>query len=288
MKLLKLFVIILPLLISSCASEMENIVKIDPLEEYIAFGRLHNKMLENTERVASELNTRSETFKAEDWKEIHKLQKEQVAYLNISNREKKVFIEQLDNHFEYYNVDSIWNVSFDVDPKDQLYEISRLISQLHEENIIDTYERVLLMKLSLYVISNKGNSNQEILPKIENLADEWRNFYEYPSIEYGQYSIRGGKFSAYILGICLSSAEWWQENSDSAAPETRVAPWVWADAMGALRSGLYTIIQQQIKTNLSGNIDWEQVAYSALAGGVITSTRGLKQIATLISTFFIN
>lgn len=35
---------------------------------------------------------------------------------------------------------------------------------------------------------------------------------------------------------------------------------------------------------MSGNVDWEQIAYSALAGAVISSTTGLKQVAAIAAT----
>lgn len=269
-------------IITSCSVESDIMTVSDPLQPYIAFGQIHNSMLEKTEEAIEDiLKTRGKDFNPMDWVELHELQKAQIQYMNISDEHKIMFTTALDDHFNYYNMDYIWE-SFTSNNSNGVSEAVEMINQLYAIGIIDIFERNLLYKLNKYIIQQKSDTNFAILSSIQGLADQWRNYYGVG----GNIDInKKGIFSAYILGICLSSAEWWEDNPESAAPVTRVAPWVYADACGALRSGLYAIIQQQVQNNLSGEVDWERVVYAALAGGVITSTTGLKQVAAIIVSF---
>ncbi len=209
--LLYIFIAMTLITQASCTTESELISSNDPLAEYLAFGNIHNSMLEKTQEAIEARSTKGEEFNLEDWKELHELQKEQVQYMDISD-------------------------------------------------------------------SQKNEPQFAILLAIEGLATQWRNHYGI------QLITKKGKFSAYIIGISLSSAQWWEDNPESAAPQTRVAPWVYIDALGAIRSACYSAIQQQISSQMSGNLDWEQIAYSALAGAVISSTTGLKQVAAIAAT----
>lgn len=263
---------------ASCTTESELISSNDPLAEYLAFGNIHNSMLEKTQEAIEARSTKGEEFNLEDWKELHELQKEQVQYMDISDSQKVLFTNALDSHFEYYNIDNIWEKSYSLSSDNNKCEIVSLINSLHASSIIDSFERDLLKKLSEYIIRQKNEPQFAILLAIEGLAAQWRNHYGI------QLITKKGKFSAYIIGISLSSAQWWEDNPESAAPQTRVAPWVYIDALGAIRSACYSAIQQQISSQMSGNVDWEQIAYSALAGAVIYSTTGLKQVAAIAAT----
>ncbi len=263
---------------ASCKTESELISSNDPLAEYLAFGNIHNSMLEKTQEAIEARSTKGEEFNLEDWKELHELQKEQVQYMDISDSQKVLFTNALDSHFEYYNIDNIWEKSYSSSSDNNKCEIISLINSLHASSIIDSFERDLLKKLSEYIIRQKNEPQFAILLAIEGLAAQWRNHYGI------QLITKKGKFSAYIIGISLSSAQWWEDNPESAAPQTRVAPWVYIDALGAIRSACYSAIQQQISSQMSGNVDWEQIAYSALAGDVIYSTTGLKQVAAIAAT----
>lgn len=263
---------------ASCTTESELISSNDPLAEYLAFGNIHNSMLEKTQEAIEARSTKGEEFNLEDWKELHELQKEQVQYMDISDSQKVLFTNALDSHFEYYNIDNIWEKSYSSSSDNNKCEIISLINSLHASSIIDSFERDLLKKLSEYIIRQKNEPQFAILLAIEGLAAQWRNHYGI------QLITKKGKFSAYIIGISLSSAQWWEDNPESAAPQTRVAPWVYIDALGAIRSACYSAIQQQISSQMSGNVDWEQIAYSALAGAVIYSTTGLKQVAAIAAT----
>ncbi|MEZ3531956.1 MAG: hypothetical protein K1V90_02650 [Muribaculaceae bacterium] len=276
--LLYIFIAMTLITQASCKTESELISSNDPLAEYLAFGNIHNSMLEKTQEAIEARSTKGEEFNLEDWKELHELQKEQVQYMDISDSQKVLFTNALDSHFEYYNIDNIWEKSYSSSSDNNKCEIISLINSLHASSIIDSFERDLLKKLSEYIIRQKNEPQFAILLAIEGLAAQWRNHYGI------QLITKKGKFSAYIIGISLSSAQWWEDNPESAAPQTRVAPWVYIDALGAIRSACYSAIQQQISSQMSGNVDWEQIAYSALAGDVIYSTTGLKQVAAIAAT----
>lgn len=276
--LLYIFIAMTLITQASCKTESELISSNDPLAEYLAFGNIHNSMLEKTQEAIEARSTKGEEFNLEDWKELHELQKEQVQYMDISDSQKVLFTNALDSHFEYYNIDNIWEKSYSLSSDNNKCEIVSLINSLHASSIIDSFERDLLKKLSEYIIRQKNEPQFAILLAIEGLATQWRNHYGI------QLITKKGKFSAYIIGISLSSAQWWEDNPESAAPQTRVAPWVYIDALGAIRSACYSAIQQQISSQMSGNVDWEQIAYSALAGAVISSTTGLKQVAAIAAT----
>lgn len=276
--LLYIFIAMTLITQASCKTESELISSNDPLAEYLAFENIHNSMLEKTQEAIEARSTKGEEFNLEDWKELHELQKEQVQYMDISDSQKVLFTNALDSHFEYYNIDNIWEKSYSSSSDNNKCEIISLINSLHASSIIDSFERDLLKKLSEYIIRQKNEPQFAILLAIEGLAAQWRNHYGI------QLITKKGKFSAYIIGISLSSAQWWEDNPESAAPQTRVAPWVYIDALGAIRSACYSAIQQQISSQMSGNVDWEQIAYSALAGAVIYSTTGLKQVAAIAAT----
>ncbi len=260
--LLYIFIAMTLITQASCKTESELISSNDPLAEYLAFGNIHNSMLEKTQEAIEARSTKGEEFNLEDWKELHELQKEQVQYMDISDSQKVLFTNALDSHFEYYNIDNIWEKSYSSSSDNNKCEIISLINSLHAS----------------YIIRQKNEPQFAILLAIEGLAAQWRNHYGI------QLITKKGKFSAYIIGISLSSAQWWEDNPESAAPQTRVAPWVYIDALGAIRSACYSAIQQQISSQMSGNVDWEQIAYSALAGAVIYSTTGLKQVAAIAAT----
>lgn len=266
--------------LSSCDGERDLTNYADPLQPYIAFGNIHNAMLEKTQEAIEENITRSEGFNAADWTELHELQKEQVQYMDISDRHKIILKNALDTHFDYYNINQIWEKAYSTTSDNTVSEMELLIIQLHSLSLIDNFERILLTKLNEYIIKQKSEPQFAILFAIQGLANEWRKHYGNTSLLKDQP--KQGIFSAYILGICISSAQWWEENPENAAPSTRVAPWVYIDALGALRAGCYAAIQQQVTSNLSGKVDWEGIVYSALAGAVVSSTTGLKQVAAII------
>ena len=73
--LLYIFIAMTLITQASCKTESELISSNDPLAEYLAFGNIHNSMLEKTQEAIEARSTKGEEFNLEDCKELHELQK---------------------------------------------------------------------------------------------------------------------------------------------------------------------------------------------------------------------
>lgn len=81
-----------------------------------------------------------------------------------------------------------------------------------------------------------------------------------------------------ILSIAYYSLEWWGANPDASLPNSKVAPWVMADAAGAIEGAVgYALTNDQC--------NWRDAALSTLAGAALSSislgTRVLKFMKNL-------
>jgi hypothetical protein len=98
-----------------------------------------------------------------------------------------------------------------------------------------------------------------------------------------------GRIMAYTLAISLASLEWWEENPDglkssrSLKSALALPAWAAADIGGAIVSGAIAASGQY---TLTGEVNWEVVGWSALGGGVSTSTGAAGKVGKWISSMF--
>lgn len=97
-----------------------------------------------------------------------------------------------------------------------------------------------------------------------------------------------------LLGICLAitqcSIEWWQQNPDAdiysqleKTNRTMLAPWVAADAIGALGAGVTSYLTQKART---GQVNWNAVGGAAVSGAVAGSTGIVGKVFKWLSGLF--
>lgn len=92
---------------------------------------------------------------------------------------------------------------------------------------------------------------------------------------------------ASILAISIASIEWWEENPDAFADNTKstkaLPVWAAADVVGGvLGAGMSAAAQYGV----NGDVNWEIVGYSALGGAVAGSTGIVGKAAKWISGLF--
>ena len=116
---------------------------------------------------------------------------------------------------------------------------------------------------------------------VENLITDFNSF--------GYENNGEGEMVATFLAISISSLEWWEENPDAlgifssrnnASKSQLIAPWLAADLVGGLVSGVTAAAGQAI---VNGEVSLGTVGWSALAGAVSSSTGAVGRIVSWLT-----
>ena len=271
MKTFKLFLYLMTMLCVSIAcssshedSDLTSNAPVNNFEEYLAFGNIHNDMLDVACSVCARLDSRSGEFDflgddAELFELIHQEQIEAVRNSSMDERDKNSLINSLNEYIGFYQTENVYNQLISTD------SIPSTLKELERNGIIDSFEFDLLIELYNITIDNYNTGDQEEMSKmINSLCVRWENYY-------GGMDKKAGVLSGYILGISKSSINWWNENYTP----TRVVPfWVATDVAGALISG---VIHAGLQWGSSGKVEWKHVGFAAL-GGAITSSTGVVRV----------
>lgn len=137
----------------------------------------------------------------------------------------------------------------------QNLKLSQMINDLNDNNMIDLFEKNLILSLVDISIKNKNGeiSNSELEIIINSQIDKW-NMQGYT--KNGSY----GFISGEILNISLYSVKYWNHGGYSGE---KVAPWVAADVGGAIWGAAWGGI-------VGGS--WRAAGVGALGGAIGGST----------------
>lgn len=144
-------------------------------------------------------------------------------------------------------------------------DINNLIGNLayaHEKGMIPEYAfNVISEIIELLEKSNAGLVSDALL---ERKIDEIINDVNDMNIKEGDLSL---SYIAPVLVIARYSFDWWKDNPDAMADDDgKVAPFVYADAAGAIEG----VVGYALTTS-SKDVTWSGAGCSALAGGALSS-----------------
>lgn len=252
------------------------------VSDYSKVGEIHNALLTNVkdnfeavEKVES-LEERVEV--------INNFNKEFISKLDLSVKEKQSVIQGLDENKTLVVTSDLTKKCFSSDNYKSGGEgnLFTLIEQLKTDNQINENTHSILYRLSTDLKLNYESqlSDEALKQSVLGLISEFNNLgYDITSGE--------GKMVASILAISIASIEWWEENPDAFADNTKstkaLPVWAAADVVGGvLGAGMSAATQYGV----NGDVNWEIVGYSALGGAATGSTGIVGKAAKWISGLF--
>tara|TARA_B110000046_G_scaffold102424_1_gene110054 strand:- start:283 stop:1173 length:891 start_codon:yes stop_codon:yes gene_type:complete len=263
--------------------EIENAEKL-AVEDFLSFGKMHNDFLTNVKENFSEVE--SITNENERINFINDFNKNFIDGLDISNSEKEILSSEFDKTKTYVVEDNLIQSSFgnsifnksSTNKNDDEVSIFSLVDDLKNQNNINDKSYEILNSLSNSLKDNyEGNlSDEQLKLNVENLIIEFNDF--------GYENNGEGEMVGTFLAISISSLEWWEENPDAldifssrnqANKSQLIAPWLAADLVGGLISGVTAAAGQAI---VNGEVSLGTVGWSALAGAVSASTGAVGKI----------
>lgn len=178
-------------------------------------------------------------------------------------------------------------------------DIRSVFKEACAAGLIDMFELERIIKISDYIVENvEGTlSVKEFEEKIDDIIAEWEKQYADTDFsclvsekdENGVYlpmpkmSMKiapKGAVLGVILNITKHSLTYW--NSPGAISQVeRIAPWILADAAGAVVGGGWTLLHELDQEN----IDWGSVAWSALGGAVAHSVGVVSKVVKWAGRF---
>lgn len=247
------------------------------------YGDMHNSVLgytlNNVDSVI--LSTKQKDAGLDYIASIQKCGVNNLSLPSVSNSDLLDYIETYKGLYE----PSVVAVLLGMDGDELNFETSltgRYLTTLLNSEVIDNFEYELIIRIVNSIDENRrhGTSIKDYMIDLENAKKCWLIQYDpllfLPEIELDEESggilnkrdIRPGDITALILNISISSANFWMEMPDE--PDM-IAPWVAADAGGAIFGAVYNIA---VTIANEEEIDWESVGYSA-AGGAIAGSTGI-------------
>lgn len=233
-------------------------------DSYGIWGKMHNDFLDQALDNYHPNSAEKVIGDEEAHPNYDALNAAQINYarsLNLPSDEEEALCEALVEYKPYYEPDKCFNDYF-INKSSNTPVIQQKINYLYQSRMIDEFEYSLLTSLVTDVINIQNgvtNSNGfKIL--LYSYFQQWNQHFGYMENNQGQ-------LSAYILSIADASYTWWSENNVTG---TRLAPWIAADAAGAIVGGAVNAAKQYITNRRISN--WKKVGYNALASGVIAST----------------
>lgn len=284
--------IIASIIITSCnkSDEVQNsyIEKLS-FESFEKYGKIHNDFLTNVNinfEPSDEISSYDEAIEY-----INEFQHEFLESTNLTKEEKQMLSASLSETKMLVDFDYSYSKLFPSQKNRQkitsIDEMSlfELIENSKANGLIDEFEHNSLKLLGEKVKQSYEGiiSDNELKSFALQLKDEWL------SMGYTVDS-ENGRIMAYTLAISLASLEWWEENPEglkstrsSLAVAMALPAWAAADIGGAIVSGAIAASGQYA---ITGEVNWEVVGWSALGGGVSTSTGAAGKIGKWISNLF--
>lgn len=193
-----------------------------------------------------------------------------------------------DNLLETFNVGQPRTLQFTSEDDMLSFDVIDCCKSLYANGFIDEYENDALARLYKYIKKNADGelSGPELEANVDSLISEWKG--KYADVDYAcvrvvanvegtryldipKVSIQNipfGSISGLVLNISKYSLSYWN-GSNSPAKMERIAPWIAADAYGALRGAAGGIMMGIL---LDGEVNWGDVGLHALGGAIQGST----------------
>ncbi|MCM1521904.1 MAG: hypothetical protein NC039_04545 [Muribaculaceae bacterium] len=183
---------------------------------------------------------------------------------------------------------------------DQLNMV-QLIALLSDGQLIEEVEYDILMKLYCLIVDNaNGRPSDAIEAELDNLISLWEEEYgdiDYsciemtynaelekynpcPSVDYT--AIPRGAVSGLVLNISKASLSYWN-GEESPMQYERIAPWVGADAAGALVGAGSSLAYQLMRAD---GVNWQSVGWSALCSAANGSLGITARVGKFITGLF--
>lgn len=264
-----------------------NVEKLS-FESFEKYGKIHNDFLTNVKQNFEPTDEISSYDEAIDY--VNTFQQQFLKSTSLSESEKQMLSAAIIETKRFVDFDYSYNKMFPNQENRQKsasideMTLFELVEKSKEDGLIDEFEYNSLMALGEKVkLSYEGViSDFELKSFTLQLKDEWL------AMGYTVDS-ENGRIMAYTLAISLASLEWWEENPDglkssrSLKSALALPAWAAADIGGAIVSGAIAASGQY---TLTGEVNWEVVGWSALGGGVSTSTGAAGKVGKWISSMF--
>ncbi|PKL82189.1 MAG: hypothetical protein CVV24_11420 [Ignavibacteriae bacterium HGW-Ignavibacteriae-3] len=236
---------------------------------YKKYGELHNTFL--TDVKNNFVVDNSTKGKSNKLTKLVNFQKKSADKYLFSEYDKNLIKSNLEDYKKYYLKEDLINdfkenILDKMKNKNWLLKSSNLL-------LLPAYEQEAINNLceSSYNACQGIISISEFQATVAQMTESYDEYYSETSVT---------EDAGTLLGICLaitqSSIDWWQQNPDAdiydqlvKTNKTALAPWVAADALGALCGGISSYVTQRART---GGVSWTAVGGAAVAGAVAGST----------------
>lgn len=243
-----------------CEKETRSVCSIE-YSQFSRYGTIHNQYLAYTleffdgdEKVDSLADCISYLVSFD----------KSYAQVILSDTTEIVEMDSCFNKYKNYYISSYLYTDVYVDNV-----IDPIISQLIEYDIIGEKDSLILENLlTIGLLQKEGKiSIYEYQEAINELVEEWETCNS-----RGMVSI----MTAIVLNIASSSVQWWISNPE----ETKVAPWVASDAVGAVYGATVAGVSSYVQ---NGQVNWVSVGVGAVSGAVTGSTGVIGKVGRWIS-----
>lgn len=268
------------------------------------YGSIHNRLLKHvadnfpeSKEGADSISERINFLLEFQMQEISNLPISQVDQLAVSSNLAK----HKNGYFPERSLPYFTGTPVTMEMDDEILggvsDIRSVFKEACAAGLIDMFELERIIKISDYIVENvEGTlSVKEFEKKIDGIISEWEKQYADTDFsclvsekdENGNYlpmpkmSMKDapkGAVLGVILNITKHSLTYWN-GPDAMNPVERIAPWVLADAAGAVIGGAGSLLYQLDNEN----IDWGSVGWSALTNGVAHSTGIVGKVVKWLS-----
>ncbi len=263
------------------------------LSKFDIYGSIHNHLLKHVADNFPESKDGPDSI-SERINFLLEFQMQEISNVPISQADQMAVSSYLAKHKNgYFPERSLpyftgTPVSMEMDDEilGDISDIRSIFKEACAAGLIDMFELERIIKISDYIVENvEGTlSVKEFEEKIDDIIAEWEKQYADTDFsclvsekdENGNYlpmpkmSMKDapkGAVLGVILNITRHSLTYWN-GPGAMNPVERIAPWILADAAGAVIGGAGSLLYQLDNEN----IDWGSVGWSALTNGVAHST----------------
>jgi hypothetical protein len=287
-KITGILAVLLAIVLFACSKEdaFQTEPELLSFEQFEVYGEIHNQFMTNV-KDNFEPDERIENVD----QALNYVNEFQLSFLekaDLKGIDKKYLSDALVSSSELVVFDLTYEKMF-LSPNARTSEsdeptLFELVEEANSKGLLDNFEYQSLKNLGEKVKDSYDGfvSDNELKAYISDLKYEWI------AQGYTEES-ENGRIMAYVLAISLSSLEWWEANPDAGLTENSngrvmaLPAWAAADIGGAIVSGAIAASGQY---TLTGEVNWEVVGWSALGGGISTSTGAAGKVAGFISKLF--
>lgn len=241
--------------------ESKSLQKID-YSLYSKYGEVHNLYLSNVKDNFVICDTISQIEGCLNYIALFNINYSDNIDL-LSQAEVKEVKGLFNEYQKYYYSEQLFRDVYEINILDSYFKI------LFDNNVITMKDMEIVKELLKICHSQylRTISIEEYYYAVKELVNQWIILNEKKSVS---------EFSAIILNIATYSSQWWLNNSEN----TKLAPWVASDAVGAAYGAAFSAAVSYAQT---GHVNWTSVGCSAVSGAVTGSTGVIGKVGKWIS-----